>query len=399
MQSILIVGIIIFSGFFFGQVANFFKLPKVTGYILAGIVLNPNLTPIIPQNFVDHTQLITNMALAIITFSVGGTLLYSTIKKLGKGILFITFFEAEFAFLAIILGLMFVGPYLLPGYDFLTTIVPLSILLGCLGSPTDPTATLAIKEEYQAKGEVSSTIMGVAAFDDVAGIINYSLAVAIAPIFIMHQSFSLSSGIVHPIYIIIASILLGIVLGLVFNLIKCNSGGSFIVLTVGLLSICFGIATLFNLEQLLSTMTMGVVVVNFNEKRELIFGALENYFEELVFVLFFTLSGMFLDFAVLGSSILLMICFVIFRLIGKIGGARIGATISKSSDKIKKYVAYGLIPQGGIVIGLALMIAHDPNFNSISSIIISIIIGATIFHELVGPIGAKLALKAAGEIK
>ncbi|OGC35090.1 hypothetical protein A2462_05985 [candidate division WOR-1 bacterium RIFOXYC2_FULL_41_25] len=74
MQSILVVGIIIFTGFIFGQIANFFKLPRVTGYILAGVVLNPGITHLIPQNFINHTDLVTNIALSIITFSIGGSL-------------------------------------------------------------------------------------------------------------------------------------------------------------------------------------------------------------------------------------------------------------------------------------------------------------------------------------
>ncbi|NQU16716.1 MAG: cation:proton antiporter [Candidatus Saganbacteria bacterium] len=403
MQSILIVGIIIFAGFIFGQIAKYLRLPKVTGYIIAGIFLNPGITNIIPKDFILHTSLITNLSLSIITFSVGGTLLYQNIKKLGKGILFITFFEAEFAFFAVIIGFLLIGPHFINA-PFLTTIVPLSILLGCLGSPTDPTATLAVRDEYQAKGEVSDTIMGVAAFDDALGIMNYSLAIAIASIFVLNQPFNTNSSILNPIIIILSSILLGILVAIVFNLItklflKSESGGVFIVLTVGLLCLCFGIASYYKLDPLLSTMTMGAVVVNFNNKREIIFQALENYCEELVFVLFFTLSGMFLDFSVLGSSILLMIFFIFLRTIGKVSGTQLGAHLSKSSDKIKKYVAFGLIPQGGIVIGLALMIAHNPAFDSISKIIISVIIGATVFHELVGPICVKLSLKAAGEIK
>jgi len=97
MESILVVGIILFVGFIFGELAEFIKLPKVTGYIIAGIMLNPGICRIIPSGFTEHTDLITNIALAFIVFSVGGTLLYSKIKKLGRIILSITFFEAEFA--------------------------------------------------------------------------------------------------------------------------------------------------------------------------------------------------------------------------------------------------------------------------------------------------------------
>jgi hypothetical protein len=89
---------------------------------------------------------------------------------------------------------------------------------------------------------------------------------------------------------------------------------------------------------------------------------------------------------------------VCFRTIGKITGTTIGAYLAKSPQKIKKYTAGGLIPQGGIVIGLALLIKQNPAFDAISDTIISIIIGATIIHEFLGPVIAKKALTKAGEI-
>ncbi len=98
MEEILTVGIIIFTGFIVGEICTHFKLPKVTGYILAGILLNPNLTHFIPESFVAHTDLVTNIALSFITFSVGGTLLFSKIRSLGKTIILITLLESEFAF-------------------------------------------------------------------------------------------------------------------------------------------------------------------------------------------------------------------------------------------------------------------------------------------------------------
>ena len=111
MQSILIVGIIVFSGFVFGEIAEKFKLPKVTGYILAGIFLNPGLFHFIPSDFIEHTSFVTNISLAFITFSVGGSLLYSRIKEMGRSIIYITIFEAEFAFWAIIIGFLAITPF------------------------------------------------------------------------------------------------------------------------------------------------------------------------------------------------------------------------------------------------------------------------------------------------
>jgi len=146
MESLLIVGIIIFTGFIIGEIVSKIKLPKITGYILAGIMLNPELFHIIPKNFIEHTSVITNIALSFITFSVGGTLLYHRIKKLGKGIISITIFEAEFAFLAVFLGLLAITPFFIDitGTASFAILIPLCLLLGSLASPTDPSATLAV---------------------------------------------------------------------------------------------------------------------------------------------------------------------------------------------------------------------------------------------------------------
>jgi Kef-type K+ transport system membrane component KefB len=404
MQSLLIVGIIVFTGFIFGELATKIRLPKVTGYILAGILLNPGLFNIVPQNFIVHTDPVTNIALSFITFSVGGTLFYPHIKRLGRGIFYMTVCEAEFAFLAVILGFLAITPLFihLEGATWSATFIPISLLIGSLASPTDPSATLAVVHEYKARGDVSSTILGIAAFDDALGIINYSFAIAIAQVFILHKNFSLFGSLLNPLIIIVGAVLLGIAFGFVFNLItqfiKKETEGVFIVVILALLSLCFGVAKLTGLDELLATMAMGIVVVNYNSKRKKIFKILERYTEELIFVIFFTISGMHLKFSVLSTSYMLVLFFIIFRTIGKFSGITAGASISKASTMVKRYTAGGLIPQGGIVIGLALMIKQYHAFDAVSDIIISIIIGATVIHELIGPISSEIALKKAGEI-
>ena len=404
MSSILIVGIIASFGLICGEIATKLRLPKVTGYIIAGVLLNPSLSDFIPKNFTSHTDLVTNVALSFITFSVGGTLLYSRIKKLGKGIIYITLCEGEFAFIIVIVGILAGGALLIKTADatWVSTFIPISLLMGCLAAPTDPSATLAVTHQYKAKGPVTSTIMGVAAFDDVLGIINYSLAIVMAQALIMHEKFSLFSSLLRPAVAILGAVFLGIAFGFIFNLstkfLKKETEGALIVVVFALLSLCFGIATILDADELLSTMIMGIVVVNYNPNREKIFKILERYTEELIFILFFVLSGMQLNFSILSSHILLVLFFVILRSIGKVSGAITGAVLAKSSSKVKKYTAGGLIPQGGIVVGLALLIKQNQAFANISDIILSVIIGATIFHELIGPILSKMAIKRAGEI-
>jgi len=405
MEYLLIIGVILFAGFLFGEIVSKIKLPKITGYLIAGVLLNPDLFHMIPSSFNEHTDVITNIALAFITFSVGGTLLYKKIKKLGKGIVSITFFEAEFAFLAVFLGFLAITPFFLniANATWSAVFIPISLLLAALASPTDPSATLAVSHEYKAKGEVSQTIMGVAAFDDALGIVNYSLAITVGGVLILNQTFNINSSIFNPLYIIFGAILLGSVIGFIFNsitwIVKRETEGMFIVIIICFLLLCFGVAKIVGVDELLATMSMGAIVVNFNKLRNKIFKILERYTEELIFVLFFTISGLHLNFSVLSTSYILILFFILFRTIGKLTGSKLGAHIAKSHLNVKKYIAGGLIPQGGIVIGLALLIKQNKAFDDISDIIISVIIGATIIHELIGPIIAKISLKKAGEIK
>ena len=314
MNSILIVGIIVSVGFLFGELAQKIRLPKITGYIIAGVLLNPNIVSFIPKSFPEATNPITDIALSFITFSIGGSLLYSKIKKLGKGLILITLFEAEFAFLAIAIGFAFLGPMVIPGNNahWLQIILPMSLLLGSLGSPTDPSATLAIKQEYKPEGEVSSTMLGVAAFDDVLGIINYSIAVVIAAACATSATFDIGNVVLQPVGIILGSIVLGAIFGVIFNsvthFITKESEGVLIVVIFGLLTVCFGLSRMIGADALLAIMTLGMIVVNFNKKQDRIFKIMERYVDELIFVLFFTLSGMHLNFSVLFSSSLIVRC-------------------------------------------------------------------------------------------
>ncbi len=403
-MELLIVGTVILTGFVFGNLAERIGLPKVTGYIIAGIILNPRLFNIIPQELIQNDKLVTNISLAFITFSVGGTIVFHSLKLMGKKILTITFFEAELAFLFVIIGIIIITPWFvhIKGASWITTFIPLGLLMGAMASPTDPSATLAVVHEYEARGEVSSTIMGVAAFDDAFGIMNYSVAVTIAYVLVTGEKLSVVSAIGKPILIILGTIALGVAFGFFFNVLteflKKEKEGTLIVTILAFLSLCFGAAHILGLDELLATMTMGVMVTNFNILKNKIFKILERYTEELIFVVFFTLSGMHLEFSVLGKYYLLILFFVIFRAIGKIAGAMYGAHISKSSKKVKKYVAGGLIPQGGIVVGLALLMEQNPAFSDIAQILVSTILGATVVHELIGPVVSKMTLERAGEI-
>jgi len=404
LNSILIVGIIIAAGFLFGELAQAVKLPKVTGYIIAGIALNPTLTGIIPEDFVRHTSLTTSIALSFITFSVGGALSIQRLRELGRSILLITIFEAETAFILVTIGFCVLLRFfpLIGNGAWLSMAVPFSLLLGSLASPTDPSATLAVVHEYNAKGKVSTTILGVAGFDDILGILNFTIASTIAGVLIGASRIDFAGVALKTAWSIGGAALIGSIcafaLMLAISAIKRETEGAHIVLVLAGLCLCYGLAVLTGADELLSTMIMGAVIVNFSKDQEGIFKLLERYTDELIFVLFFTISGMHLDFSVITGVIVLFIIFAGLRFSGKVGGTLIGTRIDGLSLANGFRISLGLIPQGGIVIGLALSLMTRPEFAVFSRKFIAIIIGATVIHEIIGPLFAVRALSSAGEL-
>ena len=402
-NTLLETGIIILFGFLCGEIAKRLKLPKVSGYIVGGILLNPDLSGIISEEFIEGSSTLINIALAFITFSIGGSLSWKKIKESGKMVLTMTTLEALFAFITVTIVSFIAIHYVFMLVNTWQLSLAMALILGALAAPTDPSATLAVKNEYKARGQVSSTVLEIAAFDDIFGIILYTLSVAFAATFTGNVSINTTEVIKELSISIGGSIIIGIIAGGLFNIatrtFKQESAGELIVLISGFLIGIYGISSAFNFDELLTTMTLGVMLINFNPQRERIFTIIEQYTDELIFVIFFTLSGLHLQFSSISGSLIIIVFFVLARFAGKFTGIFTGATLTKAPEPVKKYTAGGLFPQGGIVIGLALLLTKNHNFDQVSGSIVGIVIGAAVVHEVLGPIIAKYFLKKSGDIE
>lgn len=403
MHEILTIGTLIFTGYIFGALAEKIKLPKISGYILAGILLNPDFSGLLTDQFVEHTDTLLSVSLSFITFSIGGSLSAKKLRASGKKVLLLTVFESLAAFLFVFLFMFLCLYFFIHLFDSVHVIIAVSLVLASLAAPTDPSATLAVIHEYKAKGEVSSTMLEIAAFDDITGIIIYSIVIAGASFLLGETDVTFGSVFTDMGVNIGGAILTGALVGVLFNFIikifKEQPEGTLIVLTFGLIMLSYGISEYLGFEPLLSTIALGAVIANFNPLSGKILNLIERYTDELIFVIFFTLSGLHLKLASVTGSYLLIIIYIIARMIGKFSGIFAGSAVVKASPKVKKYAAGGLLPQGGIVIGLALLLTKEPVFSETASMIMGIVIGAALIHEILGPVSSRFSLKKAHEIK
>lgn len=404
MSILLITGFLVIFGYFMGRLCDVIGVPKIIGYIFTGILFSPNTIDWISSDFIDGTKSLLSVSLAFITFEVGGELKWSKLKKRERDILSITVM-ASLIPLLLVTGVIYFSALLFPHYlPFRdpAIIIAFSLLLAALSTPTDPTATLAVIHQYKAKGKVKDTILGVAALDDAVGIFVFSMSIAFA-LFLLSESGNGSENIIFALHHVGGGILTGLIAAIVMNGFlkfsnKIEGEGNWIIITFSLIAICYGAAATFEADELLACMVMGLIVVNTSDNHRLVFGTIERYTEELIFLFFFVLSGLQLDVNMIPQALLPISLFVLFRVTGKFTGTYFGALFVSSESKIKKYTAGGLIPQGGIVIGLALLLSQYQAFSSFYDILLAVVMGSVIINEIIGPLAARYSLSKAGEI-
>ena len=396
METLFYVGLIFVLGALTGWITISLHLPRIVGYLILGLLLGPEVSGVIPKEFVENSNVIIDLSLSIIAVLVGATLRFSKIKGHGKEITYITLFQSIGAFFVVTFGFIFILSF---GEFSFNEIILISLFLGAIATATAPATSMAIVHELRARGKFTSIFLAVVAADDAISIIIFSLALTAGVSIIGAEAFHWMN-IFDALKLIVFSAALGVVAALLntmFEKVFVKNKGMETISTLGLIFIVYSLSEHWSLEPLLSAMIMGVVMVNTSSNFDLVEKEIDNHLIGILFMLFFVISAMHLNFAALISLPYIIAAYVFFRFIGKVFGSYIGAVVSKSSENIKKYIGLALLPQAGVAIGLALSIQKDPTFSSIAPIILNIVIATTLIHEIVGPLFTRLAIEKSGE--
>ncbi|NOH15524.1 cation:proton antiporter [Clostridium cochlearium] len=387
MNPFISVGMAIILGVLFGKIMNKFKIPAVAGYVIAGLVLGVSCLNLISGEMSEQLSFIGDFALGIIAFNIGSELEYSVLKRLGKPIFIIAFFEAIFAFILVTLVTILLGEKIYT-----------ALILGAVASATAPAATVMVLNELKAKGPLTSTLLGVVAVDDAICLMIYAIASSLAKVFINHTSINMYSLIYLPIKEIVLSVLSGFILGilLVYIINRLHKDSEIQIVALGFIITLTGIAMKYNLSPLLSCMSLGIAVSNLCAHSNEVFSTIEK-FDSPIITAFFVLAGARLNISLIPKIGLLGICYLIFRIIGKVSGAYVGGIISKAPKVVKKYIGYGLFSQIGVAIGLAIIVSREFKGTGLDVKVLTILLATTIITEIIGPISTKQAIIKAKE--
>lgn len=383
---LLSLSIILLVGFLLTRLTKLAKLPNVTGYILAGVLIGPYVTNLIPHDIVDGMGFVSDIALAFIAFSVGRFFKKEIFLKTGMGIIVITLLESLLAGIFVTLGLRFLFSL---DWDF-------CLLLGAIATATAPASTMATIRQYHARGKFVNILLQVIALDDAVCLLVFSIAAAVV-------NADLKTGLpVSALLLPIAYNILALVIGalsgvLLSKLMTPNrSEDNRLILTIALLLGIAGLCAAVDISPLLACMLFGMVYINRTRDNDL-YRQVERFTPPILSI-FFIVSGMNLDIRSFAGLGVIGVCYFLIRIVGKYVGAYIGCAWAGTSKKIRNYLGMALVPQAGVAIGLAFL-GRRMLSDDLGKMLLSIILSSSVLYELIGPASAKIALVRTGAIK
>ena len=398
MNLVLAIGIIVVVGFLGGLAAGKLKFPRITGYIVVGILLSPSLLNIISQETVGNLDIITDIALGFIAYLIGGSLHWENLRKLKESITWITLLQSLGAWFLVTLVLALLGYLIIPTQTFWQTYFPMAFIIGAVSCATAPAATMAIISQYRAKGPLTTTLLAVVALDDAIAVIAFTIASGICqPLVNGASNISFSQMLGVPFLHIVESVALGVVFAIALMYLSrlVRTRELLLVVVFGMLMLCAGVTSYLGVSSILANMVVGFVIVNKVKRQEMFFVVEE--IEDVLFAMFFVLAGLHFDLSVLKVAGILALLIVLARCLGKYFGVRAGARISHAPDSVKKYLGLALLPKAGVTIGLVLLAAIE--FPTFGALMLNAVLASTIINELIAPPLTKYAIFKAGEAK
>ena len=405
---LLSVSIALLAGLLMTRAFKPFKLPSVTAYLIAGVLIGPYCLGALGINglgFNSHTDVsalsvVSEVALGFIAFSIGNEFILSDLKKTGKQALIIGVLQAVVAMLLVdvaLIGMHFVMPDKLSLAQALT--------LGAIATATAPAATLMVVRQYKAKGPLTKLLLPIVALDDAVGLIAFAVSFGIAKTLVSGE-IDMISILVNPFIEIVCSLILGAIMGWVLTQLEklFNSNTNRLNLTIAAVFLTASLSMLefhigpvqIHFSSLLTCMMLGTVFCNICPLSHDLMGAADKWTSP-VFALFFVISGAELELSVFTdwAIVVIGVVYIASRSLGKYFGAAGSAKLTKCSPQIVKYLGITLLPQAGVALG---MCATAMQLGPEGNLIRNITLFAVLIYELFGPIMTRMALTAAGEI-
>ena len=393
MEFFLHLMVVLLIAYLAGRFFERINLTKILGYILVGMMLGPIFLNWFTAAMYLSLDSLIIFALAFIAFLIGLKLQIQELKKMGRQIFEVTFFQAFSAFFSVsIFSFIFMNLF------NLVNALPTSIILGAIAMATAPATVFAVVDEFKAKGPFTTLLLAIVAIDDGVAIVVYTLVLVFVSFIIQGANAFSASSLIIPLKELILPILMGLIIGWGFILMtkKIKDQNICGVSLIFLLVLLLILSEYFQISPMISAMLLGFLAVNFNGLKEKTIEQIGRT-EDLIFIFFFVTAGASLKLGILYNVGLLALVYVLARWAGKVLGGAWGAKISGAEEKVRRWLGWGLLPQAGVAIAFVHMTARM--LPQISEMVMAIVLASIVLDEIIGPLGVELALFRAGEAR
>ena len=389
MDELTSLGLILLLALLAGHLVKYIRIPEVTGYIIAGIVLGPSVLGWVSAENLVALEILSEVALGLILFSIGSVFEFSRFRRIGRQVLALTLVESALASFIVTVSALILGqPW------------QVAFLLGAIAIATAPASTLMVIRECDSAGPLTENLLGIIAVNNLFCIVAFSIVGSMITIGEGFGPAGIADGLyraVFPLFWqIIGSAALGYLVGLMLAgwSTQVTDTGEMLILLAGSILLCVGVARLLDMSPLVASLAVGATMVNLSARSSSLFDTLAGT-DPPFYAIFFVIAGADLDLSLLSSMGIVGVVYVVGRAAGKFAGAVVGARWLGLERTVQQFLGFGLMAQAGLAVGLTLAVGQ--RFEMYAPVVSTVVLAGVAFYEMVGPISTRFALVQAGE--
>ena len=389
MDELTSLGLILLLALLAGHLVKVVRIPEVTGYILAGVALGPSILGWVSAENLLALEVLSEVALGLILFSIGSVFEFSRFRRLGRQFLNLTLVESVLASALVTIGVLLLGqPW------------QVALLLGAIAIATAPASTLMVIRECDSSGPLTDNLMGIIAVNNLFCITAYAGAAALI---------DLTSGIggrslfdaawlaVFPlVWQLVGSAAWGYLVGMLLAgwSTQVRETGEMLILLAGSILLCVGVSRLLDLSPLIASLAVGATMVNLSRRSHRLFETLAGT-DPPFYAIFFVLAGADLDLTLVPAMGVVGLVYVGGRSVGKFAGAVAGTRWLRLEPSVQRFLGFGLLAQAGLAVGLTLQI--EQRYEAYATSVSTVVLASVAIFEMIGPISTRFALMRSGE--
>lgn len=391
MDALTSLGLILLLALLAGHLVKVVRIPEVTGYILAGVALGPSVLGWVSAENLLALEVLSEVALGLILFSIGSVFEFSKFRRLGRQFLNLTLIESVLASVLVTGGVLMLGqPW------------QVAMLLGAIAIATAPASTLMVIRECNSSGPLTDNLLGIIAVNNLFCISAYALVAA---------TIDLAAGIGGPsffdavyravfplIWQLAGSAAWGYLVGMLLAgwSTQVRETGEMLILLAGSILLCVGVSRLLDLSPLIASLAVGATMVNLSGRSRHLFETLAGT-DPPFYAIFFVIAGADLDLSLVPAMGVVGLVYVLGRSVGKFVGGVAGARWLRLEPAVRNFLGFSLLAQAGLAVGLTNAI--EQRYETFAPIVSTVVLASVAIFEMVGPISTRFALMRSGESK